>query len=247
MLCGIREILIISTPRDLPVFQELLGDGQQLGCSFSYIAQAEPNGLPEAFLLGEDFIGNGSVALILGDNIFYGTGLGTRIRRCTDPDGSIILAYQVADPSAYGVVTFGSTGKVLDITEKPKKPRSNYIVPGLYFYEQGVVEVVKGLRPSTRGELEITDLHNYYLRAGRLSIEVLSRGTAWLDAGTFSSLIAASQFVQLIEERQGLKVGCIEEVAYRMGYIPAKQVRKLAAGYAKNGYGDYLLSTIRQT
>ena len=242
MLCGIREILIITTPRDLPIFERLLGKGEQLGCSFSYQAQPEAKGLPEAFLLGEDFIGEESVALMLGDNIFYGAGLATQLQGCRNPQGGILLAYHVEDPRPYGVITFNAEGHPIDIEEKPLRPRSKYIIPGLYFYESGVVEVAKGLRPSARNELEITDIHRHYLNKQALRIERLNRGTAWLDAGTFSSLIAANQFVQTIEERQGLKIGCIEEVAFRMGYIDASQLRRLAEAQSNSSYGRYLLS-----
>ena len=244
MICGIRDVLIISTPRDILTFERLLGDGKQIGCSFKYKVQKKPRGLPDAFLLAEEFIGNDSVALMLGDNVFYGAGLAGQLQRCTNPRGSTVLAYHVDDPRPYGVLAFDSKGKVIDIEEKPRYPRSKYIIPGLYFYEKGVVDVAKSLRPSTRGELEIVDIHRYYLRKDQLTVERLQRGVAWLDTGTFSSLIAASQFVQTIEERQGLKIGCIEEVAFRMGYIGTQQLRKIAENQQKSGYGAYLLSLI---
>ena len=244
MLCGIREVLIVSTPRDLPAFRSLLGDGHQLGCKFSYKVQQQPRGLPDALLLGEDFIADEAVALMLGDNIFHGAGLAGQLQSCTKPNGSTILAYHVDNPKPYGVITFDKEGKAIDIEEKPENPRSKYIVPGLYFYEKGVVDIAKSLKPSQRGELEIVDIHLHYLRAGRLNINRLPRGVAWIDTGTFSSLIAASQFVQTIEERQGLKIGCIEEIAYHMGYIKVEQLRKLALNQKKSGYGDYLLSLI---
>ena len=241
--CGIRDILIISTPRDRPLFEHLLGDGQQLGCRFEYCIQKEPRGISDAFLLGESFIGDEPVALTLGDNIFYGAGLAQRLRRCTDlKTGSTLLAYHVDDPRPYGVITFGSDGKVVEITEKPQHPASKYIVPGLYFYGPGVVDVAKTLRPSARGELEITDIHMHYLRRNALHIERLERGTAWLDAGTFTQLTAANQFVQTVEGRQGLKIGCIEEIAFEMGYIDVPQLVKLSKKYQKSGYGDYLLA-----
>ena len=242
--CGIQEILVISTPRDEALFKHLLGDGSQLGCSFRYAIQKHPKGLPEAFLIGETFIEEENVALILGDNIFHGAGLEEQLQVCTQPTGSTILAYHVEDPRPYGVVTFDKTGKVVDITEKPKQPRSKYIIPGLYFYDKEVIEAAKMLRPSVRGELEITDIHKYFFKKNRLTVYRLHRGTAWLDAGTFSSLIDASQYVRTVEERQGLKVGCIEEIAFRMGYIDEKQLEKLAAQQLKSGYGTYLLSLL---
>ena len=245
MICGIRDILIISTPRDVPTFEYLLGNGEHLGCNFSYRIQEKPRGLPEAFLLAEEFIGDDTVALMLGDNIFYGAGLAGQLQRCTNPRGSTVLAYHINDPRPYGVLVFDDQGEVIDIEEKPSNPRSKYIIPGLYFYEKGVVDVAKTLRPSIRGELEIVDIHRHYLRKGELTIERLQRGTAWLDTGTFSSLIAASQFVQTIEARQGLKIGCIEEVAFRMGYIDEEQLRKIAVSQQKSGYGTYLLSLIQ--
>ena len=242
--CGIREILIISTPRDEILFRQLLGDGSQLGCVFRYKVQEKPKGLPEAFLIGEEFIEEDDVALILGDNIFHGARLEEQLQACTHPIGSTILAYHVEDPRPYGVVTFDKKGKVTDIVEKPTNPRSKYIVPGLYFYNQEVIDAAKMLRPSARGELEITDIHNYFLKRDQLTVQQLHRGTAWLDAGTFSSLIDASQYVRTIEERQGFKVGCIEEIAFRMGYIDEKQLEQLASQQLKSGYGAYLLSLL---
>ena len=246
MMAGLREILVISTPHDLPLFDRLLGDGSQLGCSFAYAAQEEPNGLAQAFVIGEDFIGDDKVGLILGDNIFYGTGLFHTLQPHTDPDGGIVFAYHVSDPQRYGVVEFDRAGNVLSIEEKPAKPKSNYAVPGLYFYDNDVVSIAKNLKPSARGEYEITDVNREYLRRGKLKVATLSRGTAWLDTGTFESLLQASQFVQVIEDRQGLKIGCIEEVAYRMGFIDSEQLRRLAAPLEKSGYGDYLLGILDQ-
>lgn len=242
---GIREILIISTPTDLPSFQELLGDGTHLGCSFQYAEQPEPKGLAEAFTIGADFIGDDSVALILGDNIFYGTGLSQLLQKNTKPDGGIVYAYHVSDPERYGVVDFNEEQKAVSIEEKPENPRSNYAVPGLYFYDNGVVEIARNVEPSDRGELEITDVNRAYLSQDRLQVSIMDRGTAWLDTGTFSSLMQAGQFVQVIEERQGLKIGCIEEAAYEQGFIDAAQLEKLAKPLLKSGYGDYLLSLIR--
>ncbi|WP_423147472.1 glucose-1-phosphate thymidylyltransferase RfbA [Rubrolithibacter danxiaensis] len=241
MLSGIREVLIISTPHDLPSFEKLLGDGSRLGCKFSYAVQKEPNGLAQAFLIGEEFIGKDSVALILGDNIFYGDGLSNLLQDMKEPDGGVVFAYQVADPERYGVVEFDSENKVLSIVEKPANPKSNFAVPGLYFYDNSVVGIAKSIQPSPRGEYEITDVNQEYLRRGKLKVGVLSRGTAWLDTGTFASLMQAGQFVQVIEERQGLKIGCIEEVAYRMGYISDEQLREVAEPLVKSGYGQYLL------
>jgi glucose-1-phosphate thymidylyltransferase len=241
MYAGIREILIISTPADLPLFQKLLGDGTQLGCEFSYAEQAEPNGLAEAFIIGEEFIGQDKVALILGDNIFYGTGLSDLLRSQNDPDGGVVFAYHVQDPERYGVVEFDPEGNALSIEEKPKKPKSNYAVPGIYFYDNQVVSIAKTIRPSERGELEITAVNNAYLSMGKLSVSVLDRGTAWLDTGTFSSLMQASQFVQVIEARQGLKIGAIEKAAYRNGFIDKQQLRKLAKPLLKSGYGKHLM------
>lgn len=244
MLAGIREILIIATPHDMPFFQKLLGDGSTLGCRFEYAVQAHPNGLAEAFIIGKEFIGQDKVALILGDNIFYGSGLAELMQANNNPDGGIIYAYHVHDPERYGVVEFDTTGKVLSIEEKPKQPKSNYAVPGVYFYDNSVVEIAHNIQPSGRGELEITDVNKAYLEQGKLTVSILDRGTAWLDTGTFASLMQAGQFVQVIEERQGLKVGSIEEAAYAMGYIDAEQLRQLAIPLLKSGYGKYLLSLI---
>lgn len=240
MLAGIREILIISTPQDLPHFQRLLGDGSSLGCRFEYKEQPSPDGLAQAFILGEEFIGKDKVALILGDNIFYGSGMSKKLQACADPDGGIVFAYAVTDPERYGVVEFDEERKVLTIEEKPQHPKSNYAVPGLYFYDNEVVEIAKSIKPSARGELEITDVNNTYLQKGKLRVQVFDRGTAWLDTGTIQSLMQAGQFVQVIEERQGLKIGAIEEVAYRMGYIDKEQLLKLAEPLRKSGYGEYL-------
>jgi len=242
MMAGIREILIISTPYDLPNFEKLLGDGSELGCSFSYAEQVIPNGLAQAFVIGEEFIGRDKVALVLGDNIFYGTGLQKLIQENNDPDGGVVYAYHVSDPERYGVVEFDEYNKAISIEEKPKQPKSNYAVPGLYFYDNSVVEVAKNIKPSPRGEYEITDVNRYYLEQGKLKVGILSRGTAWLDTGTFASLIQASQFVQVIEERQGLKIGCIEELAYRMGFINRTQLEKIAEPLLKSGYGVYLMN-----
>lgn len=241
LLAGIREILIISTPQDLPLFKQLLGDGKKLGCDFQYAEQANPNGLAEAFIIGKEFIGNDKVALILGDNIFYGSGLKELLRSNNNPDGGIIYAYHVLDPERYGVVEFDKEGKALSIEEKPKHPKSNYAVPGIYFYDNSVVDVASSIKPSTRGELEITDVNNVYLKQGKLNVSILDKGTAWLDTGTFSSLMQAAQFVQVIEERQGLKIGAIEESAYEMGYISKKQLIALAEPLLKSGYGKHLL------
>lgn len=238
---GIREILIISTPQDLPLFQKLLGDGKKLGCEFHYEVQDEPNGLAEAFIIGEKFIGNDKVALILGDNIFYGSGLATLLQANNDPQGGIIYAYHVHDPERYGVVEFDKNGNAISIEEKPIIPKSNYAVPGIYFYDNDVVEIAKNIKPSKRGELEITDVNRIYLEKGKLSVSILDRGTAWLDTGTFNSLMQASQFVQVIEERQGLKIGAIEEAAYRMGFITKTQLDELAQPLLKSGYGKHLL------
>lgn len=241
---GIREVLIISTPHDLPLFRQLLGDGSQLGCRFEYAVQEHPNGLAEAFIIGKEFIGNDKVALVLGDNIFYGTGLADLLQANNNPDGGIIYAYHVHDPERYGVVDFDQDGNVLSIEEKPQQPKSNYAVPGIYFYDNDVVDIAANIAPSHRGELEITDVNKEYLKRGKLKVSILDRGTAWLDTGTFNSLMQASQFVQVIEERQGLKIGAIEEAAYRMGFINAQQLRDLAQPLLKSGYGTHLLSLI---
>ena len=242
MTAGISEILIISTPHDLPHFKRLLGDGINLGCKFSYAEQAVPNGLAQAFVIGEKFIGNDKVALILGDNIFYGTGLQQVLQSNIDPDGGIVFAYHVSDPERYGVVEFDKENKAISIEEKPLKAKSNYAVPGLYFYDNSVIEIAKNLKPSPRGEYEITDVNKVYLAKGNLKVGILDKGTAWLDTGTFASLMQAGQFVQVIEERQGLKIGCIEEIAYRQGYITKEQLRTIAEPLIKSGYGKYLLS-----
>ncbi len=241
MSAGIREILIISTPHDLPNFQKLLGDGSQIGCSFSYKAQVVPNGLAQAFVLGEDFIGDASAALILGDNIFYGNGLKEVLQESVEPEGGVVFAYQVADPERYGVVEFDDNFRALSIEEKPAKPKSNFAVPGLYFYDNNVIEIAKNLEPSARGEYEITDVNKHYLEANRLNVGVLGRGIAWLDTGTHKSLVQAGQFIEVIEDRQGLKIGCIEEVAYEMGFINDEQLEKQAHRFIKSGYGEYLL------
>ncbi len=244
MLAGINEILIISTPTDLPNFKKLLGDGAQIGCRFEYAEQAIPNGLAQAFVIGEEFIGNDKVALALGDNIFYGSGLSKLLQANNNPEGGVVYAYQVHDPERYGVVEFDPDFNVLSIEEKPIEPKSNYAVPGLYFYDNTVVEIAKSIAPSARGEYEITDVNKEYLKQGKLKVGVLDRGTAWLDTGTFESLMQAGQFVQVIEDRQGLKVGCIEEVAYRMGYITAEQLQIIASPLVKSGYGKYLLDLL---
>ena len=246
MWSGIREILIISTPQDLPLFQKLLGDGSQLGCSFQYTEQANPNGLAEAFIIGKDFIGEDKVALILGDNIFYGTGLSDLLKENNNPDGGIVYAYHVHDPERYGVVEFDDDLNVVSIEEKPKQPKSNFAVPGIYFYDNTVVEIAKNINPSHRGELEITDINKVYLNQGKLKVSILDKGTAWLDTGTFQSLLQASQFVEVIEERQGLKIGAIEEAAFSMGYIGSNQLKKLAEPLIKSGYGKHLLSLINK-
>lgn len=241
---GINEILIISTPHDLPLFRQLLGDGKKLGCRFEYAVQENPNGLAEAFIIGKDFIGEDKVALVLGDNIFYGTGLSELLLANNNPDGGIIYAYHVQDPERYGVVDFNQDGKVLSIEEKPENPKSNYAVPGIYFYDNSVVEIAANIKPSHRGELEITDINKEYLKRGKLKVSILDRGTAWLDTGTFNSLMQAGQFVQVIEERQGLKIGSIEEAAFKMGFINSDQLKTLAQPLLKSGYGTHLLSII---
>ena len=245
MMAGIREILIISTPHDLPNFKKLLGTGDQIGCRFDYAEQAVPNGLAQAFVLGEKFIGKDKVALILGDNIFYGVGLGRTLQKINDPDGGVVFAYHVSDPERYGVVEFDKDFNVLSIEEKPQHPKSNYAVPGLYFYDNSVVQIAKDLKPSARGEYEITDVNKEYLKRKKLKVSVLDRGTAWLDTGTFASLMQAGQFVQVIEERQGLKIGCIEEVAYKMGFIDKDALIKIAEPLLKSGYGSYLMKQIQ--
>lgn len=245
MLAGIREILIISTPHDLPNFEKLLGDGSSIGCRFEYAVQHEPNGLAQAFVIGEKFIGKEKVALVLGDNIFYGSGLSKLLQANNDPEGGVVYAYSVNDPERYGVVEFDSNNKVISIEEKPVQPKSNYAVPGLYFYDNDVVDIAKNIAPSPRGEYEITDVNKEYLKRGKLSVGILNRGTAWLDTGTFASLMQAGQFVQVIEERQGMKIGCIEEVAYRMGFIDAKQLAAIAKPLVKSGYGEYLLNILK--
>lgn len=246
MDAGIRDILIISTPHDLPHFQRLLGDGSSLGCRFQYKVQEKPDGLAQAFVIGEEFIGNDKVALILGDNIFYGVGMDELLKENNDPTGGVVYAYHVSDPKRYGVVEFDENMHAISIEEKPEVPKSNYAVPGLYFYDNTVVEIAKNLQPSARGEYEITDVNAEYLRRNQLKVAVLSRGTAWLDTGTFASLMQAGQFVQVIEERQGLKIGCIEEVAFRNGYINEDQLRKIAQPLIKSGYGEYLLNLINK-
>ena len=244
MLSGIKEILIISTPYDLPHFKKLLGDGGRIGCKFVYAEQPNPDGLAQAFIIGADFIGDDSVALVLGDNIFYGSGLSKLLQQSTKPDGGVVFAYQVQDPERYGVVEFDKNLKAISIEEKPEKPKSNYAVPGLYFYDNSVVEIAKNIKPSSRGELEITDINRVYLERGKLQVGIMNRGTAWLDTGTFQSLMQAGQFVQVIEDRQGLKVGCIEEVAYRMGFIDTEQLTEIAKPLVKSGYGQYLLNIV---
>lgn len=245
MLAGIREVLIISTPHDLPMFEKLLGDGEKYGCSFSYAAQEVPNGLAQAFVIGANFIGNDKAALILGDNIFYGSGMSKLLQSNNDPDGGVVFAYHVHDPERYGVVDFDDDFKAISIEEKPENPKSNYAVPGLYFYDNSVIDIAKNLKPSKRGEYEITDVNKQYLDQGKLNVGILDRGTAWLDTGTFNSLMQAGTFVQVIEERQGLKIGSIEETAYRMKFIDKTQLAKIAEPLVKSGYGEYLMSLIR--
>lgn len=245
MQADIREILIISTPQDLPNFEHLLGDGSRIGCRFEYKVQEVPNGLAQAFVLGEEFIGDDKAALVLGDNIFYGGGIEHHLMESKDPDGGVIFAYHVSDPERYGVVEFDADMRAVSIEEKPKQPKSNYAVPGLYFYDNSVVEVAKNIKPSARGEYEITDVNRYYLEAGKLKVCKLDRGTAWLDTGTFNSLIEATQFVQVIEARQGLKVGCIEEIAYKHGFIDAAQLEEIAQPLMKSGYGAYLMGLLK--
>ncbi|MDI1307469.1 MAG: glucose-1-phosphate thymidylyltransferase RfbA [bacterium] len=245
MMAGINEILIISTPHDLPNFKKLLGDGASIGCQFSYAEQAIPNGLAQAFVIGEEFIGKDSVALVLGDNIFFGSNMDELLQSNTNPQGGVVFAYHVSDPERYGVVEFDANFKALSIEEKPLEPKSNYAVPGLYFYDNSVVEIAKNIKPSARGEYEITDVNKVYLEKGALKVGILSRGTAWLDTGTFNSLMQAGQFVQVIEERQGLKVGCIEEIAWRQGFITEQQLKDLAEPLKKSGYGEYLLGLLK--
>lgn len=245
MMAGIHEILIISTPHDLPNFEKLLGDGSAIGCQFSYAEQAIPNGLAQAFVIGEEFIGSDDVALVLGDNIFFGANMGELLQSNTNPNGGVVFAYHVSDPERYGVVEFDDNYKALSIEEKPLEPKSNYAVPGLYFYDNSVVEIAKNIAPSARGEYEITDVNKVYLEKGALKVGILNRGTAWLDTGTFNSLMQAGQFVQVIEERQGLKVGCIEEIAWRQGFISSEQLQALAEPLVKSGYGDYLLQLLK--
>ena len=245
MVAGINEILIISTPHDLPHFEKLLGDGSAIGCKFSYAEQAVPNGLAQAFVIGEEFIGKDSVALVLGDNIFFGANMDELLKSNTHPEGGVVFAYHVSDPERYGVVEFDKNLKALSIEEKPLEPKSNYAVPGLYFYDNSVVEIAKNIKPSPRGEYEITDVNKVYLEKGALKVGILSRGTAWLDTGTFNSLMQAGQFVQVIEERQGLKIGCIEEIAWRQGFISEQQLKDLAEPLKKSGYGEYLLGLLK--
>ena len=242
LMAGIRDILLITTPHDNPLFKKLLGDGSALGCDFQYAIQEEPNGLAQAFVIGADFIGQDKVALVLGDNIFYGAGLSELLQSNNDPDGGVVYAYHVGDPERYGVVEFDENNNVISIEEKPNRPKSNYAVPGLYFYDNEVIQIARDLKPSPRGEYEITDVNQVYLQRGKLKVGILGRGTAWLDTGTFDSLMQAATFVQVIEERQGLKIGCIEEIAYRMGFISAEQLQKIATPLVKSGYGKYLMN-----
>lgn len=244
MSAGIRDILIISTPKDLPRFEELLGSGEQIGCNFTYKVQEKPRGLADAYIVGADFIGNDKVAMILGDNIFYGAQMNGKLKKYTDPDGGVIFGYRVADPERYGIVEFDNDNRVVSIEEKPEHPKSHFAIPGLYFFDSDVVEIAKSVKPSARGEIEITDIHNAYLKKGKLKVALLDRGTAWLDTGTFASMNQASQFVQVIEERQDIKIGCIEEIAYREGFIGKEQLLKLAEPLKKSGYGKYLLSLV---
>lgn len=246
MMAGIREVLIISTPEDLPHFERLLGDGSRIGCRFEYKVQEVPNGLAQAFVIGEDFVGKDKVALILGDNIFYGTGMQGMLSKHNDPEGGVVFAYHVSDPQRYGVVEFNDQMQAISIEEKPSRPKSNFAVPGLYFYDNSVIEVAKNIEPSARGEYEITDVNRHYLEKGKLKVGIMSRGTAWLDTGTFESLIQAAQFVEVIESRQGLKIGCIEEVAYRMGFIHKSQLKEIATPLLKSGYGDYLMGILEE-
>ena len=246
LLAGIKDILIISTPHDLPMFEKLLGNGNQIGCNFSYAKQEVPNGLAQAFVIGADFIGKENAALVLGDNIFYGSGMGNRlVDATTNIEGGLVFAYHVSDPERYGVVEFDKNMKAISIEEKPKQPKSNYAVPGLYFYDNSIIDIAKNLKPSARGEFEITDVNKEYLKQGKLKVSILDRGTAWLDTGTFTSLMQASQYVQVIEERQGLKIGCIEEIAFKKGFINAEQLEKIAQPLTKSGYGNYLLNLLK--
>ena len=247
LLAGINEILIISTPHDLPQFKILLGDGSKLGVKFSYAEQPDPNGLAQAFVVGENFIGKDKVALVLGDNIFYGAGLGEKLKKNTDPDGGIVYAYKVSDPQRYGVVEFDRDNRAISIEEKPQQPKSSYVVPGIYFYDNDVISIAKNLKPSARNEYEITDVNKEYLRKGKLQVSILDRGTAWLDTGTFDSLMQASQFVQVIEQRQGIKIACIEEIAYRKGFISKKQLEEMAQPLLKSGYGEYLMKIVNES
>lgn len=245
LMAGIREILVISTPYDLPHFKRLLGDGSGIGCTFAYAEQHVPNGLAQAFVIGKEFVGNDKVALVLGDNIFYGSGLQKLLVENNDPEGGVVFAYHVSDPERYGVVEFDESNKAISIEEKPKQPKSNYAVPGLYFYDNSVLDVAANIQPSARGEYEITDVNRHYLEQGKLKVGILGRGTAWLDTGTFESLLQASQFVEVIENRQGLKIGCIEEIAYKKGFIDSEQLEKIAQPLLKSGYGQYLLNLIK--